>query len=428
MTATDLAELRERRGAAADRASMLNDRCVRESRDFHPDERKQYEAFEAEMDKLGDQIEELERRQDGRRPRLPAGILEEVPLSRPASRASLSLGREQRMSDWARSRTPQSQFSDDEAREFSMGRAIRGMMSGNWQDADLERRALAEGATATGGALVPTPMASYAIDRLRNRARVVEAGATIVPMESDTLSIPRLATGVSGTWKPENAPVTVSDPTFERVTLNTHTLATSVVISYELAEDMTSAGADAINRELDQALALELDRVALRGSGVAEEPLGIRNQPGVVVQSLGANGLTPADYSLLINSDYQLDQSNVEANAAIMNPRTAKTFASLKDTTNQPLIPPPALSDLKLLTTNQIPVNLTQGTATNASEVYTADWSQLLIGVRPSLGVRLIKDSHRLVDQLSVLLVAWLRADIQIAHPSGFVVTTGLLP
>lgn len=44
----------------------------------------------------------------------------------------------------------------------------------------------------------------------------------------------------------------------------------------EVWSDVRPEGALAIENELTQALVLELDRVALRGSGVAPEPRGVR--------------------------------------------------------------------------------------------------------------------------------------------------------
>lgn len=270
-------------------------------------------------------------------------------------------------------------------------------------------------------------MSTFAIDRIRNQARVLEAGATVVPMTSDTLSIPRLATGVTAAWKAENAPVTQSDPAFERVVLDTKTLAVQVILSYELMEDMTSTSSDLITNELTQALALELDAKALRGDGTSNAPLGVRNQSGITIQSLGTNGASPT-YDALVTADSTLSGLNFDANAAILNPRTAKTLALLKDSTGQPLRPSPAIDDLTILETNQVPTTLVQGSSSVASEIYVGDWSQLLIGVRPQIGVRIVRSDYRYVDQLSVVLVAYLRADVQVSHPAAFAVVTGVTP
>jgi HK97 family phage major capsid protein len=113
-----------------------------------------------------------------------------------------------------------------------------------------------------------------------------------------------------------------------------------VLTSEELFQDMIPGAGTILERELTQAAALELDRAALRGTGTAPEPRGIRNQTGVTIQSLGANGATPTRHTELMRAITTLLGNNRELNAAIMAPRTSQFYGGLLDTTNQPLNPP----------------------------------------------------------------------------------------
>jgi HK97 family phage major capsid protein/HK97 family phage prohead protease len=350
-------------------------------------------------------------------------------LAAPAeeSRARIVLAPEDRMSSW-QGRRGLGAFSDGDAREFSLGRMVRGMVTGSWDDAGLEQRALAEGADATGGAAVPAPLATYTIDLIRNAARVIEAGAVTVPMESETLTIPRLSAPPVGAWHVENAEVAESDPAFERVTLKAHTLTVLTRISMELFEDISPSASDRITNALIQALALELDRAALRGSGTAPEPKGLRFQEGVELRSMGTNGGKFTNWKAIIEAIGALKGRNIMPTGIIESSRTAETFASLVDTLGQPLEAPSYVSQIPVYETNQVPNNLTQGTAKEiASEVYLGRWSDLLIGVRPTLGVRLRQLNERFADNMQVGLLAWLRADIAVAHPQSFNVITGAI-
>jgi len=353
-------------------------------------------------------------------------------LTSPAAtetRTSAVLRTEERMLDWQARRRTRSSFTAEEAREFSLGRAVKGMVTGNWSEADLERRALAEGAGSTGGFLTPELVSAQVIDRIRAQAQVLNAGATVVPMDSDQVSVPRLAAGITAQWKVENAAVQESDPAFERVTLVAKTLPVLTRVSLELFEDMTPAASDAITGELTSAIALELDRAALRGSGVAPIPLGLRNQPGVELRAMtGANGSAPTSYADLVRAVAALRGRNISPNAVLHSPRTAETYALLAATDGQPLIPPAYLSGLTFLETSQVPNTLTTGTSSDTSEVYIGRWSDLLIGVRPSIGVRVRQLNERYADQMQVGLLAWLRADVQLAHPESFSILTGVRP
>ncbi len=154
-----------------------------------------------------------------------------------AVRAGQPLG-EMRMTDYvaARGLTP------DEHRDLSLQKYLRGMVFGDWQGADAERRAMAEGTLAAGGAMVPTPLSARIIDQARNQARVMQAGATVVPMETQTLALARVAGDPSAAWHSENATIAPSDATLEQVTLRAQTLAGIVQLSRELLED--AAGVD----------------------------------------------------------------------------------------------------------------------------------------------------------------------------------------
>lgn len=74
------------------------------------------------------------------------------------------------MSDWHAARGVRSSFAADEGRQFSLGRLVQGMAGRGWAGAELEQRALAAGADATGGVLVPEPLAAFVIDRIAHRS------------------------------------------------------------------------------------------------------------------------------------------------------------------------------------------------------------------------------------------------------------------
>ena len=181
-----------------------------------------------------------------------------------------------------------------------------------------------------------------------------------------------------------------------------------------------------------QALALELDRAALYGSGTAPEPRGVKNTAGIGVQSQGTNGAALTNYDPFSTAVQTIQAANGEPNAVIYSPRTSGTLDRLKDTTNQPLQPPPSFSDLLKLPTSQVPNNLTQGTSSVASDAFIGEWNELLLGLRTQLRIEASRVStvggESAFDRLQVHVRAYLRADIAVAQPSHFVVITGIIP
>jgi HK97 family phage major capsid protein len=298
-------------------------------------------------------------------------------------------------------------------------------VTGDWTDADAEQRAISESPLTAGGHMVPTPVAATVIDRARAAARVFQAGATTVPMTSQTLKYPRLVAEAAPAWRNEGAAVNDQAMTFDAVTLTAQSMAMLVKVSVELFEDAPATD-DVIERSFAAQIALELDRVALRGSGVAPEPRGVRNQTGVTLLSHGANGDTIANlkYNFLVDALAAIRALNFEPDAIIDAPRTEQGLAKLVDTTGQYIVPPAALSGIPRLPTNQVPINLTVGTSNDTSEVYTGRWDQLLVGIRTGLTIRFL--GERFMDNLQYAFLAYLRGDVQLAQPAAFAVDLGV--
>jgi hypothetical protein len=113
-----------------------------------------------------------------------------------------------------------------------------------------------------------------------------------------------------------------------------------------------------------------------------------------------------------------------EPNAHIQAPRSSTSLSKLKEaTTNAYMTPPAGL--LPMLTTKSIPINLTVGASTDTSLVFTADWSNLLIGMRTDFRLWFLGERY-LAGTLSYAFLAYLRADVQLAQPTAFVVDTGV--
>jgi HK97 family phage major capsid protein len=390
------------------------------------EQRQKYEEAERAFDNLTDQIELAE--VDG-----TCAVLDGTGRSANRdldTRDGHVLG-ERSLRSWTAERGLSDGYTAEEVDGFSLAKCVRGLASGNWTDAELERRALGSGSDATGGVLVPAPLAATVIDMVRDESRVIEAGASLVPMTSGTLSIPRLASGFDqATWRSELEDVAAADGTFERVSFDAKTLAEIVTLPYELVEDMTSEGSAIIEAAIRKALGLKLDWAALYGaevgSGDQKNPIGVRNQDGVTVAAIDTNGAVPTTYAPFTTAAFALRKANHTPTGYIYSERTAETVASFADTTGQPLNPPRAIADLPHLSTNQVPDNLDVGTSTDAcSDIFTADWSQLLIGVRPQLGIRV--ERHNVAGNMSVQILAYLRADVQLAHAAAFHVTEGIL-
>ncbi len=341
----------------------------------------------------------------------------------PAPRRPMVLSRDQSVAEWMRGRR---QIRDEDA-GLSFDRYVRGLATGNWDGSERElaryKLAMSEGTQTAGGHLVPTPLAGRIIDLARNAMRVMQAGATTVPMTSQTLKIARLTGEGTPAWRTENAAITDGDLSFDAVTFTARTLTRLVKVSMELFEDADPSSEDVIARSFAAQIALELDRVALRGSGTAPEPRGVLNHTGVTLTDHGANGTAISNYDFHLDAVGTVRNLNFEPTAHIQAPRTSTSLSKLKEATTNAYLQPPA-GLLPMLPTKQVPINLTVGTSNDCSEIYTGQWNQLMIGMRTAFQLRFLNE--RFIDNGQYAFLAYLRADVQVAHGEAFNVDRGV--
>jgi HK97 family phage major capsid protein len=329
---------------------------------------------------------------------------------------------------------PKERLSDDKPWDGpGLGMYIRGIALGKWDGAQ-ELRTLAEGSLGGGGYLVPTPLSLSLIDILRNQARVIQAGAVTIPMDSATLKMARLSSDVTSYWKAENAAMTESDNVFQEIVFTSHTLTSLTKISVELLEDSAPAVDGIVSESIAKSMALGLDYAALYGDGLGNNPIGIKNQTGVVLTPVNATDEVMPSWMPFSTSVSTLMGNNVPGPfQAIYSARTAGELDRLVDTLGQPLRKPPLVEEIDMFVSNQIPNTLTEGSpaVSTCSDIFVGQFNECLIGMRTSLAMEVSRvaadSSGSAFSNLQVWIRAYLRADVQLRHPAAFNVITGVL-
>jgi len=346
---------------------------------------------------------------------------------------------------------PNERFADvvetpPEMRGLRVGKYLRGLITGKWRDAEAEQRAAMTTSQATGGGnLLPSPLWAQLIDLARNKTRVIQAGATTVPMTAPTLDMARITADPTGQWfsgdEVRVAGITESQATFGRLTLRANTLGFLERVSIELAEDAPNFP-DLLENQLAAAIALELDRAVLFGipGGVI---VGLRDwltiggdtSQSINETSMGTNGATPTDFSQLVTVIRQVLDGNypgrLDELAGIMSPRSWGTYEGLKNTLNDPLRSPASWAAIqaagRVFVTKQCPITETQGSSNAASTVFVGDFSQVLLGLRTELTIELTRQAGDAFSRLHVLLRGYLRADWNVVQPKWISRLVGLI-
>lgn len=411
---TVVQELKKQRNAKLSQARALHRKITDDTPEA--DARKierEFNILMGEVDDLREQIEEAAeaREADPRRPAYPdAEARDSTPPEEMKEAYALRGG--DSFTAWTRRNR---QIDEDSV--ISPGRYLRALVLGAKDDA--ERRALAGGTDAAGGYTVPEITSARLIDLMRENMVLSTAGAQTVPLTSDEHVWARLASDPVPAWRAENDSVSESEPTFSRVVLKPKSLAVMVKASVELMEDSLNMEQE-LPRILARALAVEVDRVGLAGSGSGNEPLGITGYSGLTANAFGGGALE--SYTPLITARTALHGANERLTGYVMSPRDEGAFAGMVDSTGQPLRKPEAIANTPMLWTGNMPTD--GGAGDDESQIIAGDWSQLMIGLRSQ--IRIVTLRERFMDNLQFGFIAHARVDFAATRDSAFTVLDGI--
>lgn len=352
-------------------------------------------------------------------------------------------------------------LSEKDKARYSMIRAINAALNGSWKEAGFEaevsndiakrmgkstsgffmptnipfaqRAQYAQGATATGGAIVATNLLSGSfIEVLRNKARVLQLGATVLSGLVGNVDIPRQTGATSTFWVTEGGNLTEAEATFDKVSLSLKSIGTYSAVTRQMLLQSTPDIEMIARADLIAQLALGVDLAALSGTGSGGQPTGIANVAGIGSVVGGTNG-AQITIDNLIDLETQITAANadVDGMAYLANAKTVGWLKKAKSSTGQYLwtnIPggqrsgtPGEINGYAVARSNQARSTLTKGTASGiCSEIFFGNWAELLIGEWGVLEILPNPYDATLFKQGGVLLRAMQSLDIGVRHAASF--------
>ena len=340
---------------------------------------------------------------------------------------------------------------DREAEQFSIVRALQGLVNGNITGREREiqqelsningrksqgifvpdngwgRRDYTKGSSTQGQKLVGVEhLADRFIDVLRARLVVAECGATILPGLQSDVSIPRRTGGASAFFVAESGNVTESTGTFDAVTMSPKVMGAFSQFSYLMQLQATPEIETLIRNDFVALLAQKLDQVALNGGG-SNEPNGVLQTSGIGAVVMGTNGgAITLDKMLDLKQTVAVDNADIPTAAFITNSKVENALSKLKDGNNQYLLNPYGseigqmqFAGRVLKVTNNIPSNLTKGSSSGVcSAAIYGNFQDLLIGLFGSL--ELLADPYTQFQSGGVGVRALQAVDINVRHAQSF--------
>lgn len=164
---------------------------------------------------------------------------------------------------------------DAEARAFRAGQFFLAALGGNEKAATwcrdnglMTQKALSEGINSAGGLLVPEEMQAEIIV-LRNSYGVARQELRSVPMGRDTITIPKLVSGLTMYYTGEGVAATASQPVWTNVSLTAKKASILSIWSSELDEDAVVSIGDFLTGEIAYAFANGEDTALFSGDGTS---------------------------------------------------------------------------------------------------------------------------------------------------------------
>ena len=349
-------------------------------------------------------------------------------------------------------------LSHAEQGRYSLIRAIRAAATGDWSNAGFERecsRALEQqtgraatgflfpsnlrmntrasqvaGTATAGGNMVETSILAEAfVDALRKKLRVAELGATMLPGLQGNVAIPRRTSTQSTYWLAESGNITSAATAFDQVSLTPKTVGALSSWSRILQLQSTPAIEDLLRADMVSQVATAIDLAAINGSGASNQPRGILNTSGIGSVVGGTNGAAVSYDNLAdLRKEVAIDDADTDTAAFLVNAKTEAALRKLKATTGEYITDPSGVATgtpatvfgRRLAVSNQVPGNLTKGTASGTcSAVLYGNFADLLIGMWGATDI-LVNPYGTGYTNGDVEIRIMQTVDIAVRHPESF--------
>ena len=308
----------------------------------------------------------------------------------------------------------------------NLGGIVRGMILGDPKGFDPEEvRAMAIAGSL--GYTVPDSISANIIDLARNKSALFKSGAALlVPMATESVTIPQLLSGPNAEWHVENQPLTGGDMTFGALYLRAKTIACTTTMSVELVEDSIDALGAFIEMAIAEALAAEIDRAGVNGSGANGEFCGILNTAGISPYEITTAAFP--SYDQLIEMSGKLDGTNaVGPYTCIMNPAISTKLNLAKDSNDDYLKTIPfAAQQLNRIVSNQIPTGITAGGSSKTSPIIMVGKDSCVFGIRSGLVLQASRTAGDSFKNMQVTLRAHWRGDFNVLRRNHVTYSTGV--
>lgn len=275
----------------------------------------------------------------------------------------------------------------------------------------LQQRDLTVGAPTAGGNMVSTDLlAGSFIELLRNRMAMQRLGARVLTGLVGDIAIPRQSGAGTGYWVAESGAPTESQQSIDQVSMSPKTLGAYTDFSRKLMLQSSIDVEAMVRGDLAMVLALEIDRVALYGTGASNQPSGLKFATGLNTEDFGAAAPTYAEI-VSMESKVAADNADVGALAYLVSATGRGSLKTTsKDTGSGQFLwePGNTVNGYRAEVSNQV----------ESGDYWFGNWADVMIGYWS--GLDLLIDPYTNSTSGTIRVVALQDVDVNFRHGESF--------
>lgn len=301
---------------------------------------------------------------------------------------------------------------------LDIGKYVRGMVTGNWENAENEKRAMVTSGT---GVIIPQVLSARIIDVARTQSLFAKAEVPIIPMTSNNESIARLKSGPIFKFKEEGKTTEESKFELESIKLQSKTCYGYAYVSLEAIQSSKNLR-DIIINSFSKAISEAIDNGMLYGqyNGTTYDkfaPSGIMKDEEINVIEAKAGD----NYDVFIKALGKVRKANGTPTVYGVNSETEELLSLTKDSTGQYLDEPKAISKLMQVVSNQLKSDETTG-----SDGIVFDPNAMIIGIQNNVSIQMFDTSDECIQKGLVGFRIYSMLDCVVTQPKHICKITGI--
>lgn len=423
--------LKEERGRLLGELSTLQSTIEREARSMAETETNRLSEIEARLGAIKSEVETLEKLQNLAAQAAGHSASKSEEREKDKMVEAYSFRKAMQMATNGRKEGVEGEMSAVAAAEFQRSGVSVAAHSMLIPSEVFTRSMTATGGTSgsEGGVNIQTSVGGI-IDVLMPKMVLNNLGVQKLSGLVGNLDMPTASTLPAAGWNTENGTATEKSPAFGKVTFSPKRLAAFIAVSNQLMLQSSNSIDTYVREFLLNAMALELEKAAIKGGG-SNEPVGILGNANINIayagnaasNSTNANGAA-AVWADVVNLDKLVDVANAQGNAYITNP---KVKAALQLTARQSsgvegnFILPSATNELNgypFQWSTTVPSNLSKGTSSTLSALIYGDFTKMAIASWGGMELTVDPYSGAKGGLTNVILNSYL--DVNLLQPTAF--------